>query len=249
MPRLIQALLIALLPLALPAAAQAHSPYFTQSLEITLPDGRTGQLRVLKGDGILGADPARAVILDAEGRSLARTPRTFVIQLVCDAARRCIAVDPGSWTTYEIDPASFRVGQVIRLREDAIWDLEHGPEAWGFRARPASLPELIRAEVTQAQELGTTMLPFVYIGAVFGLAMAIGNRVPASNRPGWRIAFVIWTILRVLMFIAAASISLLLASIIGITTLLWLALMAFGAIITAAPIIGLLRWRDVRAKA
>lgn len=247
MPRLIQALLIALSALVLPTATQAHSPYFTQSVEITLPDGRIGQLRVLKGDGILGADPARAVILDAEGRSLARTPRTIVIQLACDAVRRCIAVDPGSWTTYEIDPASFRVGEVIRLREDAIWDLEHGPEPWGFRARPASLPELIRAEMTQAQELGTTMLPFISIGAVFGLAMTIGNRVPSSNRPGWRVAFVIWTILRVLMFIAAAGISLLHASIIGITTFLWLALMAFGVVITAAPIMALLRWRAVRA--
>lgn len=247
MPRLIQALLIALPALVLPTATQAHSPYFTESVEITLPDGRTGQLRVLKGDGILGADPARAVILDAEGRSLARTPRTTVIQLACDAARRCIAVDPGSWTTYEIDPGSFRVGEVIRPREDAIWALEHGPETWGFRARPASLPELIRAEVTQARELGTTMLPFVAIGAVLGLAMTIGNRVPASNRPGRRVVFVIWTILRLLIFIAAAGISLLHASMIGITTLLWLALMAFGAVIAAAPIIALLRWRDGRA--
>ncbi|WP_204312067.1 hypothetical protein, partial [Escherichia coli] len=73
MPRLVQTLLIALSALVLPAAAQAHSPYFTESVEIALPDGRTGQLSVLRGDGILGADPARAVIVDADGRSLART--------------------------------------------------------------------------------------------------------------------------------------------------------------------------------
>uniref|UniRef100_UPI0013D609D6 hypothetical protein n=1 Tax=Acinetobacter baumannii TaxID=470 RepID=UPI0013D609D6 len=69
--------------------------------EIALPDGRTGQLSVLRGDGILGADPARAVIVDADGRSLARTPQTVAIQRVCDAARSCNAVDPGSWAAYE----------------------------------------------------------------------------------------------------------------------------------------------------
>ena len=241
-------LLAALLPLAAGAPAAAHSPYFTETRDITLPDGKPGQLRILKGDGIVGADPARAVVLDAEGRALARSPSTVVILLTCIAPGLCAAVDPGNWTTYEIDPASFRVGEIIRPRQDAIWALERGSESWGFRARWATIPEIAKAEVAQIQSLGATALAFVAIGALFAVALVPRLRWPRDSGAARRLAFFGWAILRVVILLASAWVSAMLAFLAGVTTPLWLILMGLGTVL-AAPLIRLVARRRAAAAA
>lgn len=228
--------LIALLPLIVSQPSAAHSPYFTDSREIALPDGKVGRLRILKGDGVVGADPARAVVLDAEGRSLARTPSTVAILLTCDGAGQCVAVDPGNWTTYEVDPASFRVGEIVRPRQDAIWELERGTETWGFRSRLATVPEIARAEIAQIQGLGGTALAFVGIGVLFAVALVPRLRWPRDGGAGRRLVVLGWMALRVVILLGAGWVSAMLAFLAGITTPLWLILMGLGAAL-ATPVI------------
>jgi hypothetical protein len=61
--------------IALVQPGSAHSPYFSRSAEISLPDGSRGQLRLLHGDGIMASDPVRLVLLDPSGRLLARSEK------------------------------------------------------------------------------------------------------------------------------------------------------------------------------
>ena len=246
---LVRALLIALVPLVVSQTAAAHSPYFSDSREIALPDGTIGRLRILKGDGVVGADPARAVVLDAEGRSLARTPSSIAMLLTCSGERQCVAVDPGNWTAYEVDPGSFRVGEIVRPRQDAIWALERGAESWGFRTRWATLPEIARAELAQVLGLGGTALAFIGIGALFAVALVPRLRWPSEAGAGPRLAFFGWAALRVVILLSAAWISAMLAFLAGVTTPLWLILMGLGTAV-AAPLIRLvLRRRETAAAA
>ena len=47
--------------------AVAHSPYFSQSQTLHSTDHSSLSIKLLHGDGIIAADPARAVIVDATG--------------------------------------------------------------------------------------------------------------------------------------------------------------------------------------
>jgi hypothetical protein len=56
----------------------------------------------------------------------------------------------------ELDPDTFRDGPAVpgfaADDRDELWGLEDGTDQWGFRARPATLAELVEGTVAEAQE-------------------------------------------------------------------------------------------------
>jgi hypothetical protein len=72
----------------LPTAASAHRPYFRGGQPVALPAGESGVIRLLYGDGILGPDPVRPVVIDATGGVRAIAPTGYAASYSC-AAQSC----------------------------------------------------------------------------------------------------------------------------------------------------------------
>lgn len=68
--------------------AWAHRPYFTQIEPIVLPNGQPGEMRLMYGNSIFSADPARILVLDRDRRLLASSYQSISMNLLCDGERR-----------------------------------------------------------------------------------------------------------------------------------------------------------------
>jgi hypothetical protein len=115
--------------------ASAHSPYFTRTERITLPNGQAGELRLLHGDGIFFADPIRVLVLDAEGRLLARSHRTVPVALSCKPDHQCQVFDLAEDNVLELDPSTFRLGSVVpgpKEDRDLLGELSREMKAGAF---------------------------------------------------------------------------------------------------------------------
>ena len=127
-------------------AALAHRPYFTQIEKIRLPNGEMGEARLLNGDGILGPDPVRVVVVDAQSRLLARSRKSGSMALVCREEGPCFIFDFSAGKILDLVPASFRQGPYVPGPSDNernnLWDLEDGSESWGFVHRDPSFGEM-----------------------------------------------------------------------------------------------------------
>lgn len=157
----------------------AHRPYFTQSETIALPDGTLGEMRLLHGDGIFVADPVQAVIVDAEGRTVARTLESGAFIIVCPEHRRCHAVDLDARALFEPQPETFREG--------THWSEFHGgQEAWGFSRRPAMADEMAIASWQYVKR--SPGLWFV-AGSAAVSAAAISGRLLPRGGTRWRKLF------------------------------------------------------------
>ncbi len=180
-------ILPALLWLTATGPASAHSPYFTETQPILLPDGQRGEMRIIAGDGIVAADPVRIIILDAERRLIARGPKTWWLSLVCDAPLRCHGYDHSSGDVIEPDPTTFRQNgaHVPPFSEsDNLWDIEDGDDTWGIKVRPASWVEWLSAEWSQWR--GTSPLAyglFVSLGLIAGFS-SLGLHHPKPTLTG-----------------------------------------------------------------
>jgi hypothetical protein len=229
MPRLMLLLTAFLL---MTGGAKAHSPYFGDTRSIVLPNGQAAELRILKGDSIIiGSDPSRTVILDAESRSLARTPRFRAMAISCWGPRNCIAVAPDLWTAYDMDPTTFRPGEIIRDGEEAMGKLEAGEEGWGFRGRWASPLDIARAEFAVAANHPVITATLVMIGAIVGLGMAFGRRLPNPDRFGMYVAYGVGFLSVATVLIPAFIAATLLVFMWGIPFLHWIGSMLSGAAI------------------
>jgi hypothetical protein len=135
-------------------SAMAHRPYFTQVEKIRLPNGEMGEARLLNGDGILGPDPVRVIILDPQGRLLARSHQSISMNLSCQEEGRCLIFDFTNDQILDLDASTFQQGEQVPGLADEhrndLWDLESGQDAWGFTPReltqserPASLWALV----------------------------------------------------------------------------------------------------------
>lgn len=129
--------------------AFAHSPYFTISQPIRLPDGTLGEMRLLHGDGIMAADLARIVLFDSAGRLLAKSHRSTGLTMLCEPDRlSCRGYDRHSREVIVFDPPRFKSdGPLLsdmgdRRDNDPIWALEADPENWGFLRKPAELSDI-----------------------------------------------------------------------------------------------------------
>jgi hypothetical protein len=155
--------------------ASAHRPYYTQVEKILLPNGQIGELRLLNGDGILGPDPVRAVIVSPQGRLLAISSKTHSMAISCDDDRHCLIVDLMSDRVFELDPRTFRDGAVQPAispgdRTDD-WDLEAETESWGFVTRPAGVAELSAANWALAHEIYGALIFSAILGALGGICL------------------------------------------------------------------------------
>jgi hypothetical protein len=155
------------------SSARAHRPYFTQVEKIRLPTGELGEARLLNGDGILGPDPVRVIILDAQGRLLARSHRSLSMGLSCQEAGHCLIFDFTNDRILELDALAFRQGEQVpglgdEHRND-LWDLESGKDAWGFTLR-----ELAQSErPTSLWALLIQYLPVIIINGLIGAICAL----------------------------------------------------------------------------
>ncbi|WP_445501468.1 hypothetical protein [Microvirga sp. G4-2] len=160
------------------SSAIAHRPYFTQVEKIRLPDGDTGEARLLNGDGILGPDPVRVLILNHQGHLLARSPKSFAIRLSCRDGGECLIFDLTHDKVLELEASSFRQGNRVPglsiNDRDNLWELEDGDEAWGFHARDLAPSERLAG----LRALVVEYLPMVIInGAAGGFCWLIATGV------------------------------------------------------------------------
>lgn len=189
--RLLLPLLALLLSAVGSAPGLARRPYFTQPEAVLLPDGQPGEMRILHGDGILLADPARIVVLDRGGRLLARSHRSAPVSLVCHQDRRsCWGYDHGTNRVLTLDPARFRYGGPFvpgTTERDGLWDLEGGEESWGFAVRSPSIAEYLEAEWVLARRVqARAMACLLGLGAAMAAMGIAVIRIPRSWKT-WRL--------------------------------------------------------------
>jgi hypothetical protein len=214
-------------------SARAHRPSFTQVERLVLPNGQAGELRLLKGDGILGPDPIRVLVLDADGRLVARSRRSALITASCKSATACKIFDLSDDTVLEPELSTFRSGPIVPgvqdHERDRLWEFEGGDDAWGFRARSASASERIEGNwaILEARWIGFALL--TSLGALAGLAGFVGLRRPDAKSGGRTLVRIIEVCIRLLLVGFLFVLSLFLASLGGLTTELWLSALVTGA--------------------
>jgi hypothetical protein len=150
--------------------AFAHRPYFTQVEKIRLPNGEMGEARLLNGDGIFGPEPVRVLILDAQGRLLARSHKSRSMALDCSDEGRCLIFDFSAGEILDPDPSTFQQGPVVPSRSDderdGLWELEDGSESWGFARRDPNFREKILSYRTM---LSSRLAGIIFNGVIGAL--------------------------------------------------------------------------------
>ena len=152
-----------------PALAQFTN--FIQVEKIRLPNGEMGEARLLKGDGIIGPDPVRVLLLDSQNRLLARSHKSLLMALSCEADGRCLIIDLSNSKILDLAPGSFRQGEHIPdlgSGSDVMWDLEQDEESWGFAPRTPTLRERLKSYGALVRK---TLVGLVFNGLV-GIAVA-----------------------------------------------------------------------------
>jgi hypothetical protein len=223
--------LLAMLLLAGPVdPALAHRPYFTHAEKVTLPDGSVGEMRLLRGDGIVFSDPGRVLVVDAAARLLARSPHFFLLVILCKPPRECRVVDLDKSRVFELDPATFRTGAVVPSDPDLLWEFESGEASWGFGARDATFAELIEANIAMAWQSPVDLLLLATCG-LLGVAMVfVGFRLTEDWVTNWTVLGLLF-LLRLLGVAAVLMFSLFMVAIAGISTVLWFASLLAGALL------------------
>lgn len=246
-PIVVLALLLAALG-ALPASA--HSPYFSQSEPILLPDGQPGEMRLLRGDGIIFADPTRIVVLDRDSRLLALSHEGVLMTLICRTGQAsCWGYDHATGQVLILDPATFRRdGPIVpgRNQREELWDIEGSGGSWGFAVRGASIAEWLEVAWTLAHEMSRVMALLAATGAAVAATVLLGARRP-RNRQAWRLW--LWAIGLVLLCVGSA-VAIVVAGYVGLLIGLNLTIWAAALGIGAAPILlawALARWRKPAA--
>ncbi|WP_370677949.1 hypothetical protein [Pleomorphomonas sp. PLEO] len=139
--------------------ALAHMPYFSQAESIPTTGYEAVTLRLLHGDGIFLSDPARAVVISGDGRLLATSPVSMSLRIICegtDLLRKCQAYDDLTRTVYQPDERQWRDSGLIE-RDGQLQNFPaESPSDFGFVARPATLGEIVRFEVTGLMTSWTT---------------------------------------------------------------------------------------------
>lgn len=187
-PVVILALLLAALG-ALPASA--HRPYFVQAEPVVLPDGQPGEMRILRGDGIIFADPYRILVLGRDSRLLALSHESVPLSLICRPGQAsCWGYDHDTGRVLVLDPNSFRIGGAIvpgRDQRDGLYEIAGDYDSWGFAGRDPSLAERLEAEWALARRMPRTMAILVALGAAVAAIGLLG-----LHRPGSREARRLW---------------------------------------------------------
>ena len=215
--------------LAATASAQAHSPYFTRAEKIALPDGTLGEIRLLHGDGVILADPVRAIILDAQGRPLARSPWSHAMVLDCDRQRRCRVFNFDRLQLHVPDPRAFRVEPALDLPNEDFSFVE--TSGHGFVTRHMSALEVASgyaAYLSQHWLAATVAAATSALAVLFGLFAYVS--APSRTWVDVTLHHFLIAMLALLvapLFVVLSVLTLLFAAM---PILLWLALSSAGAI-------------------
>lgn len=219
--------------LAASCPSHAHRPYFTQAGPVVLPDGQPGEMRLLKGDGIFFADPARILVLDREGRLLARSYQSTAMTLLCDRDQRsCSGYD--GFRVLTLDAASFRSGAVVpglgRDERSELWAFENGAESWGFTVGWATVAQVAEGEVMMARQWPRALALLATLGAVAALFIMGMSRSLGKGRPSSALraisALLCLSVLAPVLFVAFY-----LALLTGFSMALWLVGLGSGAVV------------------
>ncbi|KAF0124819.1 MAG: hypothetical protein FD139_271 [Methylocystaceae bacterium] len=228
--------------------ARAHSPYFSTTEKIELPNGKLGELRLLHGDGILWADPIRVLALDEEGRMIARSPPSPGMTLSCRNAR-CRVFDLAEGTVLELDPSTFRTGAVVPAIDNPDRDLNwefygEDDKSWGWRWRKAAFFELIWGNLALARRIAPFVVITFIAGAIAGPALRAAFRRKLINERKGHAMFATRLILRLILILlgAIALFTTYLLAVVhfGPTLELWIAVLVAGAA-AATGVFALLR--------
>jgi hypothetical protein len=134
------------------SAALAHEPHLSSvRAPLVLENGRPAELRLLYGDGILGPDPVRPVVVGEQGEIYALGPHGEAVAFTCaEQDCRVLIFMAGASLPYVfiLDRATFRSEPVYRFSSDdpGVSDLaQRAEETFGFRAVPLKPVLLIQS--------------------------------------------------------------------------------------------------------
>lgn len=252
MKHLVAAWLIFLLAVSAGTPAFAHRPYYTQVEKILLPNGEIGEVRLLNGDGILGPDPVRPIVVDGRGRLIARGPKGRSMAVSCSEPQFCSIVNLWKILVLELDAATFRDGPqqppVAMWERTDDWELEDGDDHWGFTTREATLPEFVDANIVLIKTyLGGLMLLALF--AALGVLPLMLAR--SSDHTGWQrhVANAVRTFVRLTTLGIAMCVTLYMALIGGLTIQIWLLFFIVGVGFAWGGVRGVRRIRSMVAAA
>lgn len=241
-----RAILFTLAVLSATSSAQAHSPYFTRTETIALPDGTQGQIRLLHGDAVILSDPVRAMILDAQGHPLARSPWSFSMLLDCDREHRCRVFNFDRLQIHQPNPEAFRAEPALDLGSEDYSFRE--TDGHGFTTRRMTLPDLAAgyaAYLTQHWLVSAIAAVTGGLGVLFALLVYVS--APTATWRSKALHYFLFGVLAVL--IAPVFVMLMLVTLLfaAMPILLWLPLSAFGATAALLLFYGLKRL-DARSR-
>lgn len=145
--RLVTTIGIALLAGTHAGPASAHHPYFSASATLSTDEHPAIELKLLHGDGLLFADPARAVVIDQNGELLAASPLSAALQLSCDDRhRQCLVYDYVTLDIYQPEEKDWQDKGLIEENGAPQRYPETIETDFGFITRPATISEIARFE-------------------------------------------------------------------------------------------------------
>lgn len=127
--------------------ASAHRPHFSEPEVISAEGYSAVQLKLLHGDGVLFADPIRAVVVGQDGELLAASPQSPALRLSCDRHNQCLVYDELAFKIYEPAAEKWQASGLIEQGGEPQRYPEDIDADYGFDARHATLAEIVRFEV------------------------------------------------------------------------------------------------------
>lgn len=199
--QLLLSLLLALFVLA-PSDATAHRPYFTSSVPCTFNGDANFQMRILRGDGIIVADPASVLIVGADRHLLASVQASPSVVVRSDTEGRCEALDMLSDKVFTPDPASFESGRLVPDGLDEERNMLWYPgdvQDRGFSIAPMTLSENVLAfGLLLAQGPGELA---VFALLALGLVAAFTSGIRELTSKGPVAVRVFWSVLALMLAI------------------------------------------------
>jgi hypothetical protein len=128
----------------------AHSPYFSQSEAMSSARYQAVTLKLLNGDGILFADPIRAIVVDQHGTLLATSPLSPTLRIYCEESgpqRQCLVYDDLARTIYQPVEDEWRDDGPLEKDGKPQRYPEGKMSEFGFDERGATIGEIARFEL------------------------------------------------------------------------------------------------------
>lgn len=190
-------------------------------------------MRLLRGDGIIFADPYRILVLDRDSRLLALSHQSVPISLICRPGQTsCWGYDHDTGRVLVLDPASFRTGGPIvpgREERDGLYEIEGDYDSWGFAGRHPSLAERLEAEWTLARQMPRTMATLAALGAAVAAMGLLGVHRPGSWE-AWRLwVWAVGILARCMGMAAVIMLAMYIGALMGPSLTGWMAGLGIGA--------------------